>query len=82
MLLIKEFMRRLISVLSKVEDARVAMRLYQLHKREWEEAVKARVRKIQATISKTKTIQVTRQKDLKQQTSQSKPFHVMLSYSD
>ena len=64
-------MRRLISVLSKVEDARVAMRLYQLHKREWEEAVKARVRKIQATISKTKTIQVTRQKDLKQQASQS-----------
>ena len=81
MLLIKDFMRRLISVLSKVEDARVAMRLYQLHKREWEEAVKARVRKIQATISKTKSTQLTRQKDLKQQASQSKPFQVMLSYS-
>jgi len=81
MLLIKDFMRRLISVLSKVEDARVAMRLYQLHKREWEETVKARVRKIQATISKTKSTQLTRQKDLKQQASQSKPFHVMLSYS-
>lgn len=27
----------------QVEDARVAMRLYQLYKKEWEDAVKARV---------------------------------------
>ena len=75
-------MTRLISVLSKVEDACVAMRLYQLHKREWEEAVKTRARKKQATISNSKRTQVARQRDLKQQPSQSKPFNVMLSYSD
>ena len=74
-------MTRLISVLSKVEDARVAMRLYQLHKREWEEAVKTRARKKQA-ISNSRRTQVARQRDLKQQPSQSKPFNVMLSFSD
>ena len=70
-------MTRLISVLSKVEDARVAMRLYQLHKREWEEAVKTRARKKQATISNSKRTQVTGQKGIK-----NKPFNVVLSYSD
>jgi len=63
-----------------VEDARVAMSLYQLHKQSWEATLKARTgpRRRQLKAANSKNRQVARRDDKKQQHALSKPFNVML----
>ena len=70
----------MIQLFRQVEDARVAMRLYQLRKKPWEETLKARIspterRQLKATTSKNK--QVVTQGDLKQHAF-NEAFNVML----
>ena len=72
----------MIQLFCQVEDARVAMRLYQLRKKSWEETLKARIgpterRQLKAINSKKKYCQVITRKDMKQHVF-SKPFNVML----
>ena len=77
----------LLCVCVQVEDARVAMKLYQLHKKEWEASVRARLTKRE--IRERKREKRRKEEDVKKRGFQkwtscniepavAKPFNIML----
>lgn len=62
------------NLILQVEDAQVAMKLYQLHKKEWEASVRERLTRREIRERKREK----KRSDIQRENSHSKPFNIML----